>query len=351
VSILAAPSPALANGPHRTTCERVEQEVTLTSSSPTTYTVVGQLCGPRRASTVQLLNSGFTYGSYYWDLPFQPERYSYVRAAYQAGFATLNIDRIGVGQSDKPPADQVTVTSEAWVDAQLARALRKGQIGRNRPRFAHVVGVGHSLGGMIITVSQATYRPFDAIVANGTLHANDMDTVVTLGTIRHSAADDPKFQNAELPADYVTTIPGKRSAYYDTRFADPRVIRQDERLKQTATSGEVATIGAGRDPSYSQRVTVPTLLWIGQTDSLNCNESLAGLSCASVSAIRAREIGPWSATRCLGVYIQPRSGHDTNLHRSAPWGFVAVNTWLTQMGFGPRHHHTIGAQGNYARCA
>jgi pimeloyl-ACP methyl ester carboxylesterase len=332
-------------------CERVSREVTLSPDSATTYTVVGWLCQPKQPTgSIQLLNSGFTYDHNYWDWPQDSDRYSYVQAANKAGYATLNIDRIGVGESSKPPAADVTVPAEGWVDAQLAQALRKGQLSRKHAKFAHVFGVGHSLGGAIITVSQAQHSPFDAIVVDGLLHATNPTTVSTLGTIRYDASLDPKFAKAGLPTGYITSRPGTRTNYYTVQYAEQQVIALDEKLKATATTGEAATLALGRDPTYSQRITAPTMLWIGQQDTLHCDQNTAALSCANVQAILKREAAAWSGTSCLGVYVQPQSGHDTTLHRTAHLGASAVSIWLDQKGFG-RHHSHQSNQQDYVLCA
>src|SRR5580692_6889128 len=63
----------------------------------------GELCIPkgRTPNTVQLLVHGTTYNHNYWDWPENPDTHSHVRAALAAGYATFNIDRLGVGKSTK----------------------------------------------------------------------------------------------------------------------------------------------------------------------------------------------------------------------------------------------------------
>src|SRR3954454_12848299 len=63
--------------------------------------------GGQHGGTLLLLLSGSTYDHRYWDMPGVGSEYSFVDAAHEAGYATLNIDRLGVGNSSKPPADQV----------------------------------------------------------------------------------------------------------------------------------------------------------------------------------------------------------------------------------------------------
>src|ERR1700735_3359369 len=58
----------------------------------------GELCVPkgRTPSAVQLLVHGTTYNHNYWDWPEDPDMHSHVRAALAAGYATFNVDRLGV---------------------------------------------------------------------------------------------------------------------------------------------------------------------------------------------------------------------------------------------------------------
>src|SRR5262249_38129462 len=91
------------------TCQEIRMAVALAEGQPVNYEIAGQLCyKPNHKNTVHLLLHGATYGHIYWDFPLQPGQYSYVRKLTDAGYATFNFDRIGNGQSDHPPADQVT---------------------------------------------------------------------------------------------------------------------------------------------------------------------------------------------------------------------------------------------------
>src|SRR5256885_6393086 len=94
----AAPASAASH------CQQVTRTVTLSPADPTSYHLVGWLCADGRLAnkTVQLLLSGLTYDHNYWNWPQRPQRYSYVRVAVDAGYATFNIDRLGVGLSDHP---------------------------------------------------------------------------------------------------------------------------------------------------------------------------------------------------------------------------------------------------------
>src|SRR5579871_5834904 len=111
-----------------TQCQQQSVAVTLSASDPTQYNVATWLCwqGSLTGKTVQLLVHGYTYDHTYWDFPYQYPNYSYVTAAVQAGYATLDFDRLGVGLSDHPTPELLTVVSEAYVLHELVQDLRNG---------------------------------------------------------------------------------------------------------------------------------------------------------------------------------------------------------------------------------
>ena len=104
VAVLVPSGAGAAQGGLR--CEEVSFPVTLSPGDANVYNVFGVLCsrGSIHHKTIQITLHGSTYSHLYWDWPFQPETYSYMRRATAAGYAVLNLDRIGIGQSDRPPA-------------------------------------------------------------------------------------------------------------------------------------------------------------------------------------------------------------------------------------------------------
>ena len=158
--------------PPRRTASRSRLPVALSQDAPRTSVAAGQLCRPshpgRRASTVQLLIHGATYGKTYWDWPQQ--RYSYVRAALAAGYSTLAVDRLGVGETSRPASELVqSAEPNAFVLHQWIGALRAGRL--RGVAFARVVSVGHSLGSALAVEESTTYHDVDALVLSGFLHS------------------------------------------------------------------------------------------------------------------------------------------------------------------------------------
>jgi hypothetical protein len=91
-------------------CKESRLAVALAEGQPANYEAFGQLCyKPNNKNIVRLLIHGGASSHLDWDSPLSPEKYSYVRKLTQVGYATFSFDRIGIGQSDHPPAELVTI--------------------------------------------------------------------------------------------------------------------------------------------------------------------------------------------------------------------------------------------------
>lgn len=329
-------------------CQEARLPVKLEEDSLEQYELVGWLCwkGWLYGKTVQVLVSGLSYDHHYWDFPFNPNKYSYVRTSVRNGYATFNIDRIGVGKSAHPDPDTVTVPSQAYVAYQVVQALRQGDIADTS--FSKIIGVGHSLGAAVWMIAAADYplnAGVDGLILTSYLHGTVPETQAALAQARHPAQEDPKFKHANLPDGYFTSIPGTRHLYYNPHFVDPRVLATDEQLKQTATIGELVTIGEAQDPAYTGAITVPTLVVVGQMDSLFCDESAGNMSCSDGRALIMREAPHYNPHVCLDVFVLPISGHDINLHYNAPVWFHKALRWSDRK-IGRVHWEPIHTQCN-----
>jgi pimeloyl-ACP methyl ester carboxylesterase len=330
----AAARTALTGLPAATVCAEHSVAVNLSDTDPTSYHVVGWLCVARDdrqgARTVQLLVSGLTFDHNYWDTSYQPDTYSYVRTANNHGYSTFNIDRLGVGRSDRPPAEKLTLQAHAHSVAQIVAMLRTGGIGD--VAFEKVVGVGHSLGAGVLqyeagTVTDASKVP-DLLILVGYLSKADPAVVAQIGANLYPAAEDPRFASASLPSGYLTTRPGtRRELFFAGNDTDPAIVAMDESDKQTSTLAERTTVGLARDTKVTHAVRVPILMAVGQQDRLACADRL-GLSCANPAAIVAREAANFSASACLSAYVLPGAGHATNLHRNTQLAYAFGNDWL-----------------------
>ena len=336
VFIYVVPRPGLGAGepvPPGAVCHRRTVPVMLDPASTTRYSLVGWVCskpGSKRRATIEVLVSGATYDHRYWNPARSPEKYSYVYAANRAGWSTFNIDRLGVGQSDKPPANLLTVQNEAYVVEQIIQRLRNGKI--DGQKYKSVVAVGHSLGGGVLQYAAATAT--DPTTVPNALVVSDFLTVTNAAAIGRFASTlipagvDPAFTTEGLPEGYLTSQPGTRGAsFYNTASADPAMIGYDESSKQTTTAAERSTLADARSSSTTHGVRVPTMIVVGQNDAFYCDAG-AGLSCADRATVLAREAGNYSARACLQVEVVPGAGHVVDYHYRARDFFNSVDSWL-----------------------
>jgi pimeloyl-ACP methyl ester carboxylesterase len=322
VVVTLAPSPTVAGGqaPAQLLCQRETLPVTLPLPDLTVYHVIGYLCGRGTWSgkTVQVLTPGGSYDHTYWSFPFQPDTYSYTQWATDQGFATFDIDRLGTGQSDLPPAALVTTTSSAYVEHQIVQALRAGAVG-GYPA-GRVVLVGHSLGSMVSLVEASTYHDVDGVVATGFLHVVD-----PVGFPQVGATFVPALS---APPGYITTASGTRGPdFYAQSSADPAVIAVDESLKSPESGATLGDMAVSLDPTVTRAITVPVLLVVGDHDKLFCDPVTPGFSCASSADVLARESLDYRSAACLRAVVQASSGHSIALHPHAREGFRAMTDW------------------------
>jgi pimeloyl-ACP methyl ester carboxylesterase len=290
-------------------------------------TMRGTLCvpGPEPVTAVQVLLHGGSYNSAYWDFPYQPEKYSYVRAANFRGYATFNVDRIGYGQSSRPVSLLLTADGHAATIHQVVGKLRAGQIGE--VAFDTVLLAGHSLGAGIALLESASYDDVDAVVLSGMTHhlsTSGLIQIITADT--HPAALDPKFGLGY--EGYLTSVPGTRDdTFHSPVNAVPAVVALDEQLKDVESATEVVdVITDGFTLPVSLAVDVPVLLAVGSRDWIFCTGSLAS-NCASAPALSTGEAPYFSPDACLRTYVLPDAGHSLNLSVDTEDYQDAVHDW------------------------
>jgi len=306
-------------------CEELTFDVTLSPSDATVYSVFGVLCsqGSIHHKTIQITLHGSTYSHSYWDWPYQPGTYSYMRRATAAGYGVLNLDRIGVGQSDRPPAEAVTIGANAFVVHQIVQALRGGDLvvhAFGRIRADRVALVGHSLGSVISIQEAGTYGDVDGVVLTGVSHTITPALGEALSTL-YPASFDPRFSGQSIPDGYLTSLPGSRGIFYYLPSADPVVLAIDEQTKETVTVAELNT--ALPALGFSSAIHVPVLVAVGDFDAAFC----APPTC-SVSGSLANEASFYPADACVETAAIANVGHDLNLHLQAQTAYNVVLSWM-----------------------
>jgi pimeloyl-ACP methyl ester carboxylesterase len=305
-------------------CSETYLPVSLAPGEPANYQVYGELCQDStiKTSTVQVLLSGNTYNHSYWDFAYQPEKYSYVQSVTQAGYATFNIDRIGLGKSSRPAADLVNVESNGYVLNQVNQALRNN--GVNGTKFEKIINVGHSFGSITAIDAASKYGNVDGVILTGFLHNVSQDYLQVAGSSIYPAALDPRFSSANIPDGYLTTVPGAKSTlFYHPSNVDPQVIAVDEATTDTLTTGEINTTFTAVLSNISQQISVPVLLAIGSQDFPFCTGNI----CENADNVKAFESPFFSPQAQLQTFVLPDAGHNINLHLNAPSWFSAARDW------------------------
>ncbi|WP_103382608.1 alpha/beta hydrolase [Pseudonocardia dioxanivorans] len=291
-----------------------------------------------RPPAVLVLVHGITYGTYYWDFPYQPETYSAVNALNEHGYATLNIDRIGHGRSDHPLSALTTTAAQAETIHQLIDKLKQGQIG-DIP-FEHVTTVGHSYGSVIAWFESSLYNDTDAVIATGYTDrvgaANALPLILTGGP----AALDPVTSGEPWATDpgYLQVRQSSRNipALYHAENADPAVIEKDNELANTVTVPELATFPEPEYDGMHKNITIPTFSINGEYDTLVCGadqqecatDATQDASPEELEAASTRlqqwEAPAHSSASCFRAAAIPDAGHDINLHRNAQQAFAQI---------------------------
>jgi pimeloyl-ACP methyl ester carboxylesterase len=333
---VGSPLTAQAAGASGPTCRAYHVPVSTTDGgNPSQAVLFGQLCypGAHVPDTVELLVHGIAANHLYWDFPFDPSYYSYVDAATAAGYATFNVDRLGAGQSSRPISTTVDVASGSTALHSLIQQLRSGTAAGQR--FSRVVWVGHSFGAILAWTEIARYHDVDGVILSGALHkASPSFIQQALANDAIPANLDPLFAGLGLDSGYLTTLPGTRASLdFFAPTADPRVIAVDEANKDTVTASELSTslpliLAPVPDTAPSRQIGVPVLDVVGDHDATYC--AADGVDCSSATSVAEVEAPYYSAAARLQVAVIPGTGHDLNLHFTAPVWFLTAQTWMRQ---------------------
>ena len=142
--------------------------------------VAGWLFAPRKVDPNQVQQvafcihgGGYDKRYYHIDAPGHDD-YSMCRHFADRGVIAITIDWLGTSESSRAEAAE-NITAETLDKAhhaaglKLIEGLKRGSIAAAIPPLPKVglAGIGHSMGGMFVTLQQAHYRSFDRITVLG----------------------------------------------------------------------------------------------------------------------------------------------------------------------------------------
>lgn len=324
VLTLDGSTPSAARDLPGISCEPQVIKVKLSPDGWRPYRLVGELCYPGTPDNkvLQVLVSGSGYGPVYWDFPYQPDTYSYQRAALRAGYATFNFYRLGIGESDHPLGATLTVDNQAHVLSEVISALTAAR------DYAAVVTVGHSFGS-VIAIANALNQPeqVDGIVLTGYAHNTNPDFTMAMRTGVDAAAFKGPFAGRIIDPSYLLSKPETRGDTFYTRAnAEPEVIATDELNRQPTAVGEAITASKYFGPQ-SRELQVPVFMLLGEDDFVVCG---GALDCRDHAATIRHEQSFFGPSACLEMVVLDDTGHDANLHRNAPQSFAYMLDWISR---------------------
>lgn len=244
---------------------------------------------------------GAGYNRRYFDLP-EP---GYSEAAHHVanGLIVIAIDHLATGDSSRPPSEHTQVRDVAAVNhaalMSLLEQLRSGALGASRARsLGPIIGVGHSMGGMVIAAMQAAHRSFDGVAFLGvSMVQTRLRSTTPWRELHLSPRVDPSSPEGfaalkevnwrvtghweDVPENLVAA-----DAAPDAPWRTPHLPNVGSPLQRATLSQEAAVID------------VPVLFGYGEGDT--CHDYL-------------REIAPFQSTRDLAVFQVPRMAHIHNL--------------------------------------
>ena len=212
----------------------------------------------------------YDYNHNYWDWPENPEVHSHVRAALKAGYATFNVDRLGVGQSTKPASHLVTLAATIDTLHQVITQLRAGAVGGQK--FSRVVYFGSSLSTAYGWLEASLHDDVDAFVLTGLLHFTRPTFLGLVQQNLYTVCEDPVFSKMGLYCGYITSRPGSKATFfYNMPNADQTVIDADEQLRDVISGPLIEqsvplVLAQAPQDLPSRLIRVPTLVVLGEHD-------------------------------------------------------------------------------------
>lgn len=337
VAALAGAVPAIAQD-RGTPCTPVTVPVTLAGQ---TGTMAATLCTPKGARSLQILVHGHTYNRSYWDAPYEPDTYSYVRHANEAGYATLAVDRLGDGESWRPVSALTTYDNQVDTVHAFVVAAREGAFGH---AFDTITLVGHSYGSVTIMGVAGRYHDVDALVVTGGGHQVGYDHVAThYAPLVRPAVLDPKFAGSGYDPGYIT--PTDHGVFVKKDNIEPELLELNETvLKDTGTVVELATLFVEFPKNetmlnLSREIDIPVFTINGQDDPFFCQVGsalppLGGLNpleappCTSDEALAAFEKRYYGPDATVEAHVIPGTGHGLTIERTAPDGYAAMTDFI-----------------------
>lgn len=298
----------------RVTVTPIDFEVSNQLEPGSSYVLRGFLYEPKGAegcrTSVLQANHALTTGAWYWDIPFEQQKYSIARKVAASGIPFLSLNKLGYGQpdhpfraSDRPPGETVTVEALADASNQVTQQLRaKG--------YKHVGLIGHSAGSEESELAAGLYGGIDALILSGFTHqATTRFTreILVNNIVKDTGTDDYPFFFGNHNV---------RDSFLFTKQADPKLVKALHPLVNETPIGEIDSIGPQPSRLVAGRITAPVLTLIAEEDEI--------FDAAGATADKAL----FSSSRDVTFNHYEGIGHGVEFHRNGPEITGDVVDWL-----------------------
>jgi hypothetical protein len=272
---------------------------------------------------------GYSKSYFHMQVPGLPG-YSMAEFMADRGIVVVACDNLAAGESSRPaPAESLTWNAMVAANQATVQAVLAGlRAGTAHPAMepvgeCNVIGLGHSMGGGLVTVQQATYRTFDAIAVLGRAIRGRLIPAPPEGSGGEPAWKPGSLQHEEFAATSEIVdgfyfqrrrTPWQRYLFYwDDVPAE--VITADESHGTTFPLLAARQLSAkgGPNASAAAAVGVPLLLGFGERDV--CEDPRA-------------EVRAYLSATDIQLTVLPRSGHCHNLASSRAWLWERIIAWI-----------------------
>jgi len=256
----------------------------------------------------------------------------YSQAAYHAehGWVFVACDHLGVGQSTLVDPDLLRLEVLAAADDAVARTvvagLRAGTLidGVGPIDVAGTVGLGHSMGGCLLIVTQALHRTFDAV---GVLGFSAIHTVLpSPGGAVDVAAVDRDEADLTVAADNAhlgDSVPFAWVFHWDD--VPPAIVAQDVGPGYPQRQGPVPPWGSATIPPAAITMLTPGVV----------AAEAAGVEVPVLVAVGQRDVVPdpraeptaYRSSPDITVHVVPTMAHMHNLASSRARLWARVQRW------------------------
>jgi len=253
---------------------------------------------------------------------FDLDGFSFAGSMTGAGFLVIAFDHAGIGDSGKPRdafalSARRLAASEAQAVGEVAARLRTGDLHDDIaaiPDFS-MIGLGHSMGGMLVTMQQAAFRPYAALALLG-FSTRGLPEVLT-------PAEQEEAKRAIRDDDYYVRLAVQR--FGGAALADIPARREGSAALKAA-SAPLLTVAAmqsmlpGNVAEEAASIDVPIFLAVGDKDITGRPEAIAPR---------------FSAAPDTQLLVMENAGHHPFIAPSAEALYTALGAWAASLGARP----------------